>query len=424
MPNGTRSFLALVVVAAAVWHVLSVLTPAWVVTFDQGQARDFASYYYAVRVAAAGGDPYDRELLGAMSRDEGTRKGVHPFLYAPPFLLTMAWALSYDLDGAYHTWFWLHELAALAAGLVLWLWWRPLGRHVGVIIVVVMALMTAIPNNHAMGQANFPGLALALAGLWQTDRRRPFLGGLLMGAACMLKMSPALFVVWWLVRREWVAAASAVLSAVLLSLLTLPLAGPAVQLGFYTRILPTFATGSYNGLGVPISLFGNHSLANVYDQWFPSQGKILSLAAQRLTSLTALGLGLAAAFLFRPRSAVPADGFARAAQASAIGVLLLLLPVYTYEHHLVFAIPAAVICLLAVRENRLPPGLEVPIGFAIAFLLVDLQAAKTLAESLPAGFQGFGNLIREAKMVALLVLGAASALAGWLPAPRTSPTAP
>src|SRR5688572_16661437 len=188
MPNGTRGFLTLVVVAAVVWHVLSVLTPAWVVTFDQGQGRDFASYYYAVRVAASGGDPYDRQLLGSMSRDEGTRNGVHPFLYAPPFLLTMAWALSFDLDGAYHTWFWLHELAAIAAGLVLWAWWRPLGRNVGVFIVVVMALMTAIPNNHSMGQANFPGLLLALAGLWQTDRKRPVLGGALMGAACMLKM--------------------------------------------------------------------------------------------------------------------------------------------------------------------------------------------------------------------------------------------
>src|SRR5688572_13522897 len=127
MPDGTRNFLALVAVAAVVWHAFWVASPAWVVTFDQGQGRDFATYYYAVQAAADGADPYDRKALGALSRDEGTRQGVHPFLYAPPFLLTMAWALPFDLDGAYHRWFWIDAVLSVATGLVLWRWWRPLG---------------------------------------------------------------------------------------------------------------------------------------------------------------------------------------------------------------------------------------------------------------------------------------------------------
>jgi hypothetical protein len=81
----------------------------------------------------------------------------------------------------------------------------------------------------------------------------------------------------------------------------------------------------------------------------------------------------------------------------------------------VFAIPAAVITIVAIREGRLGPGWDVAAGLALAWLLVDLQAAKTLAESLPAGFQGFGNLIREAKMVALVVLGLSAAAAGRPP---------
>ena len=98
-----------------------------------------------------------------------------------------------------------------------------------------------------MGQANFPGLLLALAGLWQAEKDREWLGGALMGAACMLKMSPALWVVWWLARQRWRAAAGAVLCGAALSLLVLPLAGPSVQLRFYTEILPTFGSGDYNG---------------------------------------------------------------------------------------------------------------------------------------------------------------------------------
>ena len=97
MRDGSRNIGTLLVVAAVVWHVLSVLTPAWVRTFDTTHGRDFASYYYAVKVASEGGDPYDKALLRQAARADGTRKAVHPYLYAPPFLLIMTWALPYDL---------------------------------------------------------------------------------------------------------------------------------------------------------------------------------------------------------------------------------------------------------------------------------------------------------------------------------------
>lgn len=409
MPEGWKSAAWLLGVAAAIWHLCAVLSPAWLLAADSEQARDFASYYYAVRVASDGGDPYDRAALNAASRQDGTRRGVHPFLYAPPFLLTMAWVQPLDLQTAYRVWFWLHEACALLAAVALWRWWRPLGGALPLAIAVLWALMTAIPNNHAMGQANFPGLLLALLGLWQTERGRPWLGGALLGVACMLKMSPALWVFWWLVRREWWAVAAAVATAVALSVLTLPLAGPEVQLGFYTRILPTFSNGGYNGLGVPIELFGNHSLPNLFHQWFPSGKGTLSTPARALSSAAGL-LSLAGlALLFR---APPPDAVARAGQAAAFGVLLLLLPVYTYEHHLVFALPAAVLAVLAVERGWLGGAWAVAIGVAVTFLLFDLQLLRALCEDLSGPWRGLVNLVREAKMVSLLGLLAAAATLG------------
>jgi hypothetical protein len=256
---------------AVVWHVLAVVVGGWTQTLEADRARDFASYFYAVKVAAKGEDPYETKNLSEAARDDGTRKGVHPFLYAPPFLLGMSWALTSELSGANRLWFWMDEAFAVAAMLVLWRWWRPLSRDLGLVLALLFAAMTAVPNNHVMGQANFPGLLLSLLGLWAIDRDRPGLGGFLVGTAAMLKMSPALFLVLFALRGQWTAIASAIGAAVAWSVVALPLAGPAVQLRFYTQVLPTFSTGYYNGLTVPIDLFGNHSWPDVLNSLMPGR---------------------------------------------------------------------------------------------------------------------------------------------------------
>ena len=40
MHDGVKSLGVFVAAAAIVWHVLTVLSPAWVLTKDQQQARD------------------------------------------------------------------------------------------------------------------------------------------------------------------------------------------------------------------------------------------------------------------------------------------------------------------------------------------------------------------------------------------------
>ncbi len=411
-----RSLGILVVAVAAAWHLLTLLSPAWMSATRASRGRDFASYYYAARVAAEGGDPYDKQALAKAAREDGSSRGVHPFLYAPPFLLLVSWTPAVGVETAYRIWFWLHELASLLAVLVLWRWWRPLGPHLPVLLAVVFALMTAIPNNHAMGQANFAGLALALAGLWQTDERRPWLGGALMGAACMLKMSPALWVFWWIARREYRAVAGAVLAGLVLSLLTLPLAGLTVQLGFYTDILPTFGSGDYNGLSVPIGLFGNHSIPNLIDALLPGEGGTLAPAARAISGILALALlgSLTVLFADPPaHSSEPrADQLQRAAQAACIGVLILLVPVYTYEHHLVFALPAAVIALHAAIVGRLERRWLVPVALCVGVLLFDLRGLRGLAQSLPRTLDAVAAILRELKFAALVGLLAATAVVG------------
>ena len=398
MPKFRQSPLSFVLIAALTWHALLLFGSGWSRMVEPNKGRDFASYYYAVQAAETGQSPYNTKALSKLAKADVNRSSVHPFFYAPPFVAMSSWVTAFDLNTAHSIWFWLDELAALATLLVLWRWWQPLGPTTGAVLAVLFALMLAVPNNHAMGQANFPGLFLSIAGLALTSKGRPRWGGVLLGVACMLKMSPALFVAWWLLRREWVAVATACVTALVMSVLTLPFVGFAHQLDFYTHVLPSFATGDYNGLRVPVGLFGNHSIPNAWHQWFPGTGGQLSPTAKALSTATQLVLLAAVAWRFRRPTA---DRFQVAAQVSAVGILILLFPVYTYEHHLVFAYPAAVLCTIAAINGRLSPVVAAIAAMCTVVLVFDLQAIKAISEMFDGTVQ---FLLKEAKFVSLIGL--------------------
>jgi hypothetical protein len=386
----------LILAAALAWHLFAVIAGFADIWGERG-GRDFASYYYAADVAVHGGDPYDKTALGAAARGDLTRAAVHPYFYPPPFVLLVAWAPALKLGTAWRVWYWLDELALWIAIAALWAWWRPLSEQLPVVLIAVVGVLSAIPDNHAMGQANLPVLAVALIGLWQAEKR-PYLGGALLGVACMWKMSPALFVAHWLLQRKFSAAGAAIGAAVALSVVSLALVGPSAQLEFYTRVLPGFGSGEYNGLDVSITLFGNHSVPNLLAQAFPGTGHALSPIARGLSAVGLLGI---AGGTLAAGAKPAADPLAAAAQASAIAVAMLLVPVYTYEHHVVWAIPAVVAAIVAVEQGRLHPAWAAPIGVAVAVWAFDLATLKALSQHLggPAGW-----CVQEAKCGALVVL--------------------
>ena len=279
----------MVVVAAMAWHAVGV-GHAWRQAARDHTGKDFASYYYAVKATKAGANPNNRSELRAAVSEDGARAGVHPFFYPPPFLAATSWLGSYTLVEGYRLWFWLDELCALMSLLVLTLWWRPLGPAVPAVLAATLALMPAVPNNHLMGQANFFVLFLVVTALWDSEVGQHRRAGVLMGFACMLKMSPALFVAWWVLRGKTRSVLPSVGTALAVSAVSLFWVDASVQADFYTRVLPTFGNGGYNGLGVGIDLFGNHSIPNLLDEAFPSSGRVLSDKAVTGSRVAALGL--------------------------------------------------------------------------------------------------------------------------------------
>ena len=371
-------------------HLFFQAVPAWKEVEGNRSGRDFASYYYALQVATAGGDPYDTEALEKLAKEERTRKMVHPFFYPPPFLLAMGWAKPLSLVTAYRLMLLFNEL--LLAG-CLWTMYR--GFSIGLPwIALLLCFWSPIPDNAWMGQANLLALLPTLAGL-ALARQRPVAGGILVGIAGMLKMSPALFLLHFALRRNWRAVFAGMGTAVALSVLALPLVGWDIQLHFYRDVLPGFSTGDYNGLSVPITLPANHSLPDLLNRAFPSGGDQLSGTA-RLLSQVALIVGLAGwAFWFRPRAAEPPEREALA--IGALSLLSVMLPVYTYEHHLVFLLLAvAAVGQAATGKIR---WIYAGTFFFLAWPLAWLRGAQNMLPFLSVP-------IRESKFIAeLLLLG-------------------
>lgn len=380
-----RFWLAL----ALAGHLLLQVWPAWNVIAVNNSGRDFASYYYGLKVAAQGGDPYETPALTAVARAEGSRKSsVQPYFYPPPFLLTMLWSSPLSLMAAYKGMFILNELCLLGIlGVLAYFFEISLP-----IVALICWVYSPIPDNAQMGQANLLALFPALLGL-ALSRQRPVWAGILVGMAGMMKMSPALLLLHFALQRRWTAVGVAALTAVGLSVLALPWVDFTHQLRFYLEILPGFSTGAYNGLTVPITLNANHSIPDLLNRAFPSGNDLLSPTALRLSQLcfvASLGLW---GWRYRPRAEhlteeLPAIG--------ALMVWMVILPVYTYEHHLVFLIPA--VCIAAQQAQG--RGRQIAFVIMLFFLVWPLGWLTASQKALP----GASAWIRESKFFAEMAL--------------------
>ena len=389
-----RITLIITAVLVLAYGLISV-HPAYKRVQGVKHGRDYATYHYAVAEALDGGDPYDTKALSARGKAERTRRRVHPFFYPPPFLLGMPWAAGLSLPMGYKVFFWLSQLGILGVLVVMWRWFRA----PPVLLGLLACTLTPITDSAKMGQANALVLLLAVAGLWR-------MSGGLVGAAAMAKMSPALYLFAWAARKAWRPLLVAIAMAIALSLATLPLVSLDAQLRFYTEVLPGFSSGDYHGLTVKIALPANHSIPDLFNQYWPGPDRhSLSDVAHhgsRVVSLLALG-GLI--WLARKRR----DPLGDANLYAAFSVLMLIAPVYTYEHHLVAALfPAAALgtALLAGRLRWWGWVAALPAYFFVAWPLYWLRPLQKMAPDLKWQLQ-------ESKFFGLVVLGLLCAVVAW-----------
>jgi hypothetical protein len=211
-------------VAACAAVVALSVTVAVVVSRDT--PLDFYVYYIAGDLAAHGQNAYQvtgpawDHVAHALTITHYTA----PYRYPPYTAAFVRLLLPLGPRDAMIVWEVMSALALLAGA---WLAGRALGGRYGVPLALG-ALVLFVPVYNMLGDGQVDGVAfffLSLA-LWGLVRDRDLPLGVGVAMAAALKLTPALLIVYLLWRRRWRAALIALAVLAVLTLATLPLAGP------------------------------------------------------------------------------------------------------------------------------------------------------------------------------------------------------
>ncbi len=223
--------------------------------------------------------------------------------------------------------------------------------------------------------------------LW--TQRRDLLGGVSLGLAVALKCTPAIFVGYFLWKRQWKMFASSCVAALLFTVAPILWQGPAV----FRQHMTTWVGNAWRGFGSTdpsIGVLGPEPVQNMalrpvlarYLMRLPADhpGRVphrfyaesfdLSPAVANGVIKVVL-LGLLAFFLWWSRAAVVSRQESGLLwEFAALGVLMLLLSPITWGQHCVAALPACYLVSVLYLSRGLPRWMLVVLGFWILFVAV------------------------------------------------------
>lgn len=262
--------------------------------------------------------------------------------------------------------------------------------------IVALGAVVAVPfawNTLLHQQADLVVDALVALGALMALRRRPLLAGVLIGLGAAFKGPPLLFVVYFLWRRDWLAALALVATAVGVNLLPdlvarAPEGGTWVGLWLTRWVLP--ATGVDTALGSwGTALIFNQSLSGTVQRLantvlVAGDGGLVVTAATTLIEtrpLKAITYGLMgliglATFVASilgdvgRRDGTPAaETTARATELAIVPLLMLLFsPMSGLAHFPVVALPALILARRAVSTRD--PRAALPLGVAVVMAIL------------------------------------------------------
>ncbi|HYM49772.1 MAG TPA: glycosyltransferase family 87 protein [Candidatus Limnocylindrales bacterium] len=316
-----RAALAALIAAAATLYAVVLVQAA-------GSHQDLTTY-----LGAAGDLLQGRPLYAAFLHHPFPDPTLRPaYIYPPVFaLLAVPFAL---LPGGVQAWAWI-VVMQIAVALAFVAVMRALRPAWPAAAVAVAATLTFYPLwvDSVQGQANALVLALTTVGVVAVARGRET-GGLALGAATALKLTPVLALVWLGFERRLRAAAFLAGGVAILSGIG-ALARPADSLTYVRDVVPQLARGS--------AFYSNQSLSGVMSRLFtanPYTDPWVRLPLEPLIAL-AFGIGLVGYWAITLRGHDPLT------RALTFLPLLPLLSSVTWEHHLIVILP---LCWLVIVE--------------------------------------------------------------------------
>lgn len=340
---GIVALLALVAASATLYSLILV----------QGARshQDLDTYLSAARDLAQG-----RPLYQAFLQHHFPDPTLRPAYIYPPVFSLLALALS-ALPAPAQGWAWLiamQVLVAVAFAFVL----RTLRPGLSGALLAAAATLTFYPLwvDSLQGQANALVLALAAAGVVLVARGRDG-GGLAIGIAAALKLTPILALTWLAFERRW-RAAGLLLAGFGGATAVGALVRPMDTLTYFREVVPQLARGT--------AYYSNQSLSGLYqrlftanpytDPWLPLGGVPVAMALLAVLLLAFWALAL--------------RGHDPLQRAVAFLPVLPLLSSVTWEHHLVLLLPLIWVVVVELARRGWPLGESL----AMAALLAGFDA--------------------------------------------------
>lgn len=359
--NLLRLFVALILAHSVITYLDSdVLSPASLESFD------FRAYYSAALAIRERLNPYDVGVLKSLSPPD---VDVPPYIYPPVLAILLVPSTLLDFSAAKILWLLLNQLLLLLAITLIfrasnreWLW-----VELGVVGGLTLNL-DPLRQNYELGQVNVVTLFLLAAAFYLFRRNKEGWAGAILGFATALKVSPALFILYFLWKKRWRLVASALAWLFVLAGFSLLVIGRESSLTYIRDTLPPILSGTVWGVASP----ANQGFQGLFSRLFTenpwTQSIVVNEHLAALATLSCSVILLVATAIVCRGSDIVKDKERFDLEYSMVTLVSLAVASVSWDHHFVWLLLPLIV--LVKQLSRIGTALAVPTSIiAISYAL-------------------------------------------------------
>lgn len=216
-------------VAVGYWAIIATVSAEHIQ--PRGSFSDFSHFYAAARAVRMGMGPgiYSPELLLQIDRMPGGCAGTAlqiPYINPPLLAILLQPLTSLSCSDAFRVWR-LVSLAIWAGVTVLFAWqvWQRSTQRgatparsamAAAVIIALSAFSYTVLDGLWLGQVHLLILGGIVLAWWLRERNQPFAAGMILAAITLIKLLPAVLIVYFLLRRDWRVLVGVAIGTVLL----------------------------------------------------------------------------------------------------------------------------------------------------------------------------------------------------------------
>jgi hypothetical protein len=328
----------------------------------------------------------------------GESAGVMPYIYPPALAVLLLPLTHLGYPVARLVWFFLSMAGGLVAASLI-------ERHIACTHPFWPAsmagfLITFYPLRDCAAEGQVNAFVLLLIVGWyllRRQRKNVWLAGGLLALAINIKMSPAILIVFLCLRRQLREAAITTGLVVLLFIVSVLLTGGHAST--FTEVLGGFLPGhQYHQMPAYIDQVGNNSFSAVAYQLTRSGGSHVQLSPMGVVVECVLALPFVAVWCYESWK-----GASEEVSFSTAILLMLLLPTFLWDHHLVYLMLPFALVVKLILDGQIQRKWVLPLAVAYAVIAQPIHLFFPMSYLL-GNVPVLSSLVRFPKVIPLLVV--------------------